>query len=153
MTTPNLARELARLAALRKLDMIGARDVVSWAADLVQKGELNDNLFALSLQSPSDASAVDALLISARSESGLGDLSELQVGRLAAASIAGQLADGQLEPIEAARAIWKVAVLAPASEAVLRPFIGLASEWDDDPENRDVYDEEIRSLALSVADW
>ena len=145
--------ELATFTALRTLDLVDPAEVVKWAEDLVRGGESNPLLVDLSALPARDASAVDTRLTAISSESGIGELSELQVGQLAAADIARQLNDGLLEPIDAARAIWKVATRAPASEFALRQFIGLSSEWDDDRGRRKIYDEEIRSLALSAADW
>ena len=46
-------------------------------------------------------------------------------------------------PIEAACDIWRIARLAPSAEPRLRVFVGLASEWDDDPDNRASYEEEM----------
>lgn len=141
------------LAALRALDMADPIEAVRWAEELVQNGASDPVLLDLSALSESDLAEGDRLLTALAGQSGIGELNELQTGMLAASDIARQLNQGMLEPIDAARAIWKVALRAPASEPSLRAYIGLASEWDDDPEHRDVYDEEIRSRALETEGW
>ena len=153
MTSRRIVRDALTFAALRGLDLTDPLEVVRWAEGLVQEGESDPVLVDLSSLSERDVSEVDSLLAAISSESGIGELSEMQTGMLAASDVARQLNEGMLEPIDAARAIWKVARRAPASEIALRPFIGLASEWDDDPDHRDMYDEEIRSLALETEGW
>lgn len=62
-----------------------------------------------------------------------------------------------MEPIAAARTIWRAARRAQTNEERLVQFIGLASEWEDDPEHRDVYEREIRLAASAMSrafeDW
>lgn len=102
---------------------------------------------------------LDRLLIGSAStcprqiDLGLAKLSDYQAAMLCASHVARQLGRGEREPIDAARAIWRIATQVPASQVDLRPFIGLASEWDDDLDSRSHYDEEIRSRALSLASW
>jgi hypothetical protein len=55
---------------------------------------------------------------------------------LCASHIAGDLGKRFLEAIDAPRAIWRIALLVPGSEAAVSPFIGLATEWGDDPDSR-----------------
>jgi hypothetical protein len=141
------------LAALRALDLVNPAEVVRWAEELVRDGATDPTLIDLSALSKWEFAEVDKLLEAFAGRSGLGELNELQIGMLAASDIARQLNQGMLEPVDAARAMWKVALLAPASEVELRVYIGLASEWDDDADHRDLYDEEIRSRALATEGW
>lgn len=93
---------------------------------------------------------VDDLVAALARSLGCGELSEYRSAMLSAAWVARRLGLEYMEPIEAARSIWRIAILVPESKNDLTPFIGLASEWDDDPESRSYYEEEIRSLALAL---
>jgi hypothetical protein len=139
--------------ALRRLDLIGRPEIITWATREAQSAWSYPSLLALAGLSTRDPDEVDHLLALLLEEQGQSAPTEFQCGMLAAGNIARQIGSGALEPIDGARAIWSVARRAPASEPSLRDFVGLASEWDDDPDHRAIYEEEIRSAALALASW
>ncbi|MBN9326958.1 MAG: hypothetical protein BGO38_14355 [Cellulomonas sp. 73-145] len=62
-------------------------------------------------------------------------------------SWARQIVNGTIEPYEGARLIWWQGWEALGRPDELTPFVGLASEWEDDPGRRAAYDDDIVSAA------
>ena len=81
----------------------------------------------------------------------IGSADARMAGLIAAEDVARRLERGEVTPIEAARRIWRITRIAPAAEPLLRPFVGFASEWEDDPEHRSYYEVEICSAAQRLA--
>jgi hypothetical protein len=138
------------LAARGSLDLVDRAEVVAWAEQKVEAGEREPLVMELASLFSTEYERVDHLVATLARSLGCGELSEYRSGMLSAAWVAWQLGQGSMKPIEAARSIGRIANLAPESRNDLTPFIGLASEWDDDPESRSYYEEEIRSLALAL---
>jgi hypothetical protein len=151
--TSDLAVEAACFAARRSLDLVDRGQVVAWAEREVATGEQDPLVLELAALSSAGYDRVDDLVMALASGLGYGELSEYRAAIVSAAYVAQRLGEGLMEPIEAARSIWRIVVQVPESEPDLRPFIGLASEWDDDPEARSYYEEEIRSRALALQSW
>lgn len=147
--TPDSSIGVSELLALRSLDLVEPREIIRWAADRVAAGDGGSALTALAAL-PDGSAEVDERLRAYAADRGLVALPESRAGVLAARVVARSLARSEVEEIDAARQIWRIAVLAPSAEPFLRTFIGLASEWDDDVENRGQYEEEIRSAALQL---
>lgn len=141
---------ISELLALRSLDLVGPQEIIHWAVDRVAAGAGDSALVALAALPPGSAD-VDEWLRACAADRGVVTPPESRAGVLAARVVARSLASGDVEAIDAARQIWRIAVLAPAAEPALRTFIGLASEWDDDVENRGQYEEEIRSAASPLS--
>lgn len=148
-----LQRDAATFAAQRLLDRITRSQVIEWAATQVADWEHHPAIAELAGLSVIEQDRLDELLEDLLNDLGLEKLTEYQAAMLCASKVAQQVGGGHVEPIDAARAIWRIATQVPASQADLSPFIGLASEWDDDLESRSYYDEEIRSRALVLASW
>jgi len=149
----DLRRDVATLRALRYLDLIAPSVVVGWAQGRAIGGDSRRRVAALGELSEVRREDVDAHLMALADEIGLEPLTERLAGVAAAEEAAHELTRGVVRPIEAARRIWLIARRAPSAEPQLRVFIGLASEWEDDAENRASYEEEIRSEALHLAGW
>lgn len=63
-------------------------------------------------------------------------------------AIAQRIVRGEITPYKGAAAIWSI--LAEEGNEYpeeLRVFVGLASEWEDQPDHRDAYGEDIREEA------
>ena len=146
----DLAFESTSFAARRRLDLVDRSEVVAWAERKVEAGEQEPLVLELAALFSTEYDRVDDLVVALARSLGCGELSEYRSAILSAAWVARRLGQGAMEPIEAARSIWRIANLVPESRNDLKLFIGLASEWDDDPESRSYYDEEIRSLALAL---
>ena len=78
-------------------------------------------------------------------------LSHSEAGRILAQQIAIQITSGEVLPYQGARTIWtSIVQREPDLEKELRPFIGLASEWEDDPASRESYEHQIRDEAREL---
>jgi hypothetical protein len=138
------------LAALRRLDLVDPVHVVRWAAEQLATEPTSPSLVELaSLTQPIRASEVDGLLTQLLEGLGAPLVTEEQAGLLVARRIAQEIVDGSVEPAVGARKIWwDVARRVPAVEGQLREFIGLASEWEDNPDHRGEYENDIIDAAL-----
>lgn len=66
-------------------------------------------------------------------------------------TIAQQIVTNELPPNRGAAAIWRVLAEEDGEYPdELRVFVGLASEWQDNPDHRDAYAEDIRDEARSL---
>jgi hypothetical protein len=148
-----LRRDVSRMRALLFLDLVDPSAVIDWAGDLDLRVGRPEGLATLAELTDARREDVGAQLAVVADELGLEALSERVAGVDAAEDVARRLVGGTVAPIEAARRIWRIATLAPSAMPQLRVFIGLASEWEDDPDNRSTYEEEIRSEALRLAGW
>lgn len=148
-----LASEVTGIRALLRLDLFDQRSIVNWAAEKLAGGE--DAIALVELAGLADPAREDVVRALDALADGLGlePLTENAAGMAAAEWEAGELIRGSTTPIEGARKLWRIARLAPSVEPRLRVFVGLASEWDDDPENRGSYEEEIRSQAMLLSGW
>jgi len=146
-------QEVATIRALRHLDLVEPSEVVAWARGQTTRSASTKGVVDLAELSDARGDDVDAHVTALADEIGLEPLTEQVAGFVAAEHVARELTRGTVAPIEAARRIWRIARLAPSAEPRLRVFIGLASEWEDDPDNRASYEEEIRSEALHLTGW
>lgn len=144
------AEDVSRLSALRFLGMVGPDEVVDWATRAMAEGDGSETTAKLADLPSTSSDEIDAQLTKLAGELDVPEMTEARAGLLIAAGIARELGVGLRQPIDAAREIWRLANLAPSAEPRLRVFIGLASEWEDDLEHRDLYEEEIRAEALTL---
>lgn len=72
----------------------------------------------------------------ATAELGFPTPTEEQARRLLVRHWAEQMTTGALSPYAASRSIWKKAAWELPEDAGLMVFVGLASEWEDHPEDR-----------------
>ena len=139
---------LRRLRALRELDLIDPSELVDWASEQLADYPSLLPLAVLPRHVSSEevGHAADRIL----QEAGEPPMSPDRAGRLLALEVVGEISDGLLGPIEGARQLWALARRAPGTEPVLRPFIGLASEWEDAPEFQSDYEADIIAEARSL---
>jgi hypothetical protein len=92
-----------------------------------------------------DKSAIDlgTLFEIALKELGRSELSRDQAAKYLAAEICQEIVTGQLTPYEGARKIWWEIWENQRSLEVLRPFVGLVSEYEDDQSHRKEYSDDI----------
>jgi hypothetical protein len=134
------------------LNLIGASEIVRWAEERLNCGEYCEILADLASIPPTDGDQVFTSFVALTSKFGLAPMTQERAGIIMAGEAARELSQGNITPIQAAENIWRIARLAPAAEPRLRQFIGLASEWEDDPASRELYEEEIRAEAGKLAD-
>jgi hypothetical protein len=133
------------LAALRRFDLVDAAQVVYWASEQAASTSTPPQLVALaSLPAEAESATVDRLL--GEYLRGMGDpvTTDTQAGLLVAKRLARDVVDGALEPSVGARRIWwDVVRRVPELGGQLGSFVGLASEWEDSPNDRGDYELDI----------
>ena len=64
-----------------------------------------------------------------------------------AVKCATEIVQGQTEPYEGAKVLWQMWTELSGLVEELLVFVGLASEWEDSPEHRAAYEDDIRRAA------
>lgn len=87
-------------------------------------------------------------------ELGIPDEPKEKAGLQLALVYAQEIVSGCVTPYDGARNIWAIASEISSTNEVLWQqlvsFVGLASEWEDDPDNREYYEKEIVKDALEL---
>jgi hypothetical protein len=131
------------LAAKHRLGMLPANDLPQIGIDALEAGFDTPSLCRLAGEDGSDCDESRRLFEKSLSELGIGVPSESEAGMSVGKAIAHQVLSGELGPYEGARQIWaKVYIHNPALKA-LTVFVGLASEYEDHPEDGAAYLAEI----------
>jgi hypothetical protein len=58
-------------------------------------------------------------------------------------AIANEVLQGTTPPYVGAKQLWDLSLALTGLPEDLLPFVGFASEWEDDPEHRTLYDKRI----------
>lgn len=140
-----LLHETRRLRSLRRFELVDATAAVTWACERFDAGEAPEALERLAGETtPAESAVVDQLLDDLLEQLGGARLDDEAAGLEVSQAIAEQIVGGSREPADGARMIWwKVANRVPQLEDRLAVFVGLASEWDDNPHHRSEYDKDI----------
>ena len=151
----SVADATVRIAAARYLGMLAPEEVIAWAVRRVAVGDSGDALVQIAaLRADASATDLDVLLRDLTEEVGAAIGSKRDAALTVATATARDLDDDVIEPITAARRMRDIAHRAPAVEPALREFVGLAGEWEDDPQGRRQYEDDIRRLGRScLAEW
>jgi hypothetical protein len=118
------------------------REVERFGIQQMQDGAYQPEVIALAAVTDR-TSGLETLVDSAVSATGERIPNERQAGALVASETAGGILDGTIAPIVGARTLWRIARRVPDLEPQLRPFVALASEWEDDETHRPAYDIDI----------
>jgi hypothetical protein len=140
-------QEVTELRALHMLDFVDSRVIIEWAEQKLSEGASATYLRDLAEIVEPRKEDVAAIFAAISGDLGLPQLSEEIAARTAAQLAAKDLVQGAQTPIDTARRIWGIAQLVPSVESQLLSFIGLASEWEDDPNHRSEYEDYIRAEA------
>ena len=138
---------LATRLAERRLGLLTNQELRSWIDDERSRTADSglDQLAAQLVGDVSNAIDAEARLL------GIPPMDDLIAVRLVTLSVADKIVSGDLHPYIGARLLWtRVATEGPAAEPALRPFIGLASEWEDGSEHRSEYEALIVEEAQSA---
>jgi hypothetical protein len=144
--------DIVRLAAAFRLGLASPAEVVDWAmARLAECAD--DRLVRLAnLSAPRDAEVqeeLDELLV----RLGHGPVDDLRAAAVVARAVAQDIVNARIPPQDGSRLLWwRVARKVPQVEPGLRPFIGLASEWEDDPDARADYERDMLTQAQALLD-
>lgn len=77
-------------------------------------------------------------------------MSEIAAVYVRVVACANEVLQGTRTPYEGARELWLLSSEVDKLGDALRAFVALASEWEDDPENRIAYENGIRIEAERV---
>jgi hypothetical protein len=99
---------------------------------------------------PADHNEAPELLMRVASELGLEVPTPEAAGWRFVRRWAADLLDGRRSPIDAARLIWWEGWERLGRPESLTPFVGLASEWEDDPAHRAKYEDNMKQVARRV---
>jgi hypothetical protein len=129
---------------MRLLDLADTHEVIEWANAALAEDPTNDSLVALAILDAKDGQEVDSALDAVMAELGVAPLDSNEAAMILAKETAKDIIAQKVMPHDGARFIWvKLARKVPEVEEALRVFIGLASEWEEDPSQREQYDADI----------
>jgi hypothetical protein len=150
---------LREAAAFNVLGLLTSEDIPSVAVRALEQGYDSPALQQLAAESTAPASNITPLFARALSELSVSSPERNAARLIVARFYARRILDGTLSPYEGACKIW----LGPANDALqesepeqvsswlkLRFFIGLASEYEVDPEHREAYEREIVNVAREL---
>lgn len=139
--------ELIRIASLLVLDRQPTEDLPDIATDALVRGIDSPSLRVLAGTSTSDVRDARDLFWQAFDELGFEQPTSTKARWSLVMRWAADIEAGRIEPVEGARMIWWEGWEELDRPDQLTAFVGLVSEWEDDPANRQAYDEDIRSAS------
>jgi hypothetical protein len=136
--------DLATANALWKLDLLSTEQMRKTANELLESGELGRDLTVLAGLSDSELSDAPVLFGRLVAVSEIPDLSRADAARLVASSVSAEIIRGDITPYEGALKLWRASLAVNDSNFHdLDPFIYVASEHENRPEDRDYFAKEI----------
>jgi hypothetical protein len=142
--------ELKRIADDYTLGRLLAEDLPAIAVRALEEGYDSPTLRQLAGAEGRDSGDLRTLFLKALQELGVQPLSPAEAGLSLARSIADDVLAGSIDPYDGARRIWSEVYTRFPHLVQLRPFVGLASEYEDDAKHREEYRrsivEECRAL-------
>ena len=131
------------LAAKYRLGLIAVSDLPQIGVNALASGFDTPSLCQLAGDSGSDSDESRRLFEKSLSELGIPVPTPDEAGMSVSKSIALEVVSGELGPYEGARRIWSRIYIHNPHLKALTVFVGLASEFEDHPENGDAYLAEI----------
>ena len=145
---------LTLAAAWFALGKLTSKQAIAAASDALDAGVYSASLGQLMSEDPEGLSAV-VVFGNALEELGIPVPSRSVALRVVARDYAQKIVTGVLTAYEGARRIWWNVAIEPDADPSLRGFIGLASQWEDDPAYQaglavDILDEARQLLAENL---
>lgn len=131
--------ELDQLTAMYVLGALPADELPAAAADALEAGHDSPSLLQLAGADGADAESIRNLFNKSLDELGIPIPSPSEAGLALARRIAGDIARGTVAPYDGAKQIWAKVYTRFPQLTELRPFVGFASEYEDDEAHRDDY--------------
>jgi hypothetical protein len=135
--------DLSRAVNAYVLDQLLVEDLPSIAVRAIENGYDSSALRQLAAAKGYDADSLRALFLKALWEMEMSLPSATAAGLSMARSIANEILKGSLPPYQGAKRIWKDIYTRLPELAELRPFVGLASEYEDDEKHQNDYSQLI----------
>jgi hypothetical protein len=146
---------LVDAAALWALGELGSEQLPNVAATALERGFDSAALRQLAGELDATTATCEPLFRRALAELSIPfpDRRAAQIG--VALYHARRIVDGTVSPYQGARAIWRGAAIDAQVDHspnwhILVPFVGLASEYEDDPDNREAYAKDIMEAARTL---
>lgn len=131
--------ELDQLTVMYVLGALPADELPAAAADALEAGHDSPSLRQLAGADGADAEGIRNLFNKSLDELGIPIPSPSEAGLALARRIAGDIARGTVAPYDGAKQIWSKVYTRFPQLTELRPFVGFASEYEDDEAHRDDY--------------
>jgi hypothetical protein len=135
--------EMDQAAEMYAIGIISAEDLRATAASALEGGYDSPTLRRLAAAEEDDMDEIRRLFVRSLDELGIQLLSPPEAGLAFARRIARQMISGAVAPYDGARRIWAAIYTRFPQLKELTPFVGLASEYEDDKQNRDEYSRQI----------
>lgn len=133
------------------LGLIPSEELPELAAGLLSRGVESRSLVELA-GSPSQASGMRDVFNEALDELGCRTMEPTEALRVYAMAVSTSILDGETRPLEGAKSIWRATLLVGAHGwHELDPFIYAASEAEDRPEDRELFERAILEEAKKWA--
>jgi hypothetical protein len=139
--------DLEGLAEMYVFGTLPVERLPAAAADALEAGFDSRSLRQLAGSDGDDPESIRSLFRRALNELGVRLPSPSEAGLSIARRIAGDIARGSVGPYEGARQIWWKIYTRFPQLVELRGFVGYASEYEDDPANREDYSRLIVELS------
>ena len=139
------------ILAKHALGLMPVGELTSIAVDAIQAGYDSPSLRQLAGTNEHDTEEVHRLFAKAILELGLRVPPAAEAGLTLAQAIAKEVLAGVVTPYEGAKRIWDQVYTRLPELKQLKPFVGLASEYEDDIEHRDDYSRQIFQKCESLA--
>jgi hypothetical protein len=140
------------LLAKHVLGLLPVEALPGMALDAIQAGYDSPSLRQLAGASEHDTEEAHRLFGKAIQELGLPIPQAPEAGLTLARDIAREVVSGAIAPYEGAKRIWNQIYTRLPELKQLKPFVGLASEYEDDLDHRDDYSRRIIEKAQSLID-
>jgi hypothetical protein len=144
--------DLSQIAELYVLGTFPVDDLPIAAQDALEAGQDSPALRRLAGADSADLDDIRRLFQKALDELGVRLPSPSEAGLAFARRIAGDIARGTIPPYDGAKQIWAKVYTRFPHLNMLRPFVGFASEYEDDVAHREDYSqliiEESKKLLL-----
>lgn len=140
------------LLAKYVLGLLPVEALPGMALDAIQAGYDSPSLRQLAGANEHDTEEAHRLFGKAIQELGLPIPQAPEAGLTLARDIARLVVSGAIAPYEGAKRIWNQIYTRLSELKQLKPFVGLASEYEDDLDHRDDYSRQIIEEAKSLID-
>lgn len=146
----NAEQSLRLWRSLRALKLATRDDIVRWASDLTNSEQSNQTVLRLASLFRDEEQLVDDILLS--DAEGATQQTDYESGMIAALHFAHQILAGSITAKEGIRLLWRVSSLVPQTQRDLSVFIGIESDWNENPERGPRYSEETLRYAKALVD-
>ncbi len=140
------------ILARHSLGLLPVEELPDLALNAIQAGYDSPSLRQLAGASAHDTEEAHRLFAKALHELGLPVPPAPEAGLTLARDVARRVLSGAIAPYEGAKRIWDHVYTRFPDLKQLKPFVGLASEYEDDAEHREDYSRRIIEKCKSLID-